>query len=655
LICVKMRPTSVDFVKAQFELLEKYLPQAPLLLFVLNDQGVMSYISTSAALMLGGQAKELTGKNWGEMDLPPGFYDAIYRKNLTVLQTGNNERGEVSYPTVIGESWFEYNISPVMNEEGRIEGTLVTVGDTTERHQKEDLSVLLNEVNQEINSSLNFEDIMNRVVVNATKAMGSDGAGIALKDNGDWVLRYGHGLPENVLGARFSDELMKLIPLSSPDEAVIISDTYAVERFDKDILQRFHLRAALLCPLKVRTEIIGALGFAYYSGPQYFNAAQVDFARKLGASVSMALSNAQSFEREQNERIRLRAILDTLPVGVSVMDSKGRSLIRNKIMDDFLGSISLSEGFSDYARFTGYRSGTDSLLTPEEWPMARTLLKGEVVSNEELDVQGMDGTRKTVLSSSLPIREKGGKIAGGIVVFTDISHQKDLERELKRSNAELQQFAYVASHDLQEPLRMVVSYLSLLKRHYQDKLDLKGLEYLQFAVDGGERMKALINDLLAYSKVETMALSIAPVDMNAVVSKTLEVMELAINESEAEMIVNHLPIIRADEFQMGQVMQNLISNALKFHGDRKIMIQISSSTGSKEHIFIVQDNGIGLDMKNSDRIFQMFQRLHTRDEYKGTGIGLSIVKKIIERHGGRVWVESELGKGATFFFTIPIR
>ncbi len=655
MISVSMKPTSVDLVKAHLEELERYLPRAPLLLFVLNDRGVISYISSSAARLLGGQARELIGKNWSEVDLPPGFYDMIYKKNRTVLQTGNSERGEVPYPTVIGERWFEYDISPVENDEGGIEGTLVSVGDTTERHQKEELSVLLNEVNTEINSSLNFEEIMNRVVVNATKAMGSDGAGIALKDEEGWVLRYGNGLPEGVLGVRFSDELMKLIPLSSPDEAVIIPDTYAMEQFDKNLLRRFHLRAAILCPLKVRTDIIGTFGFAYFSGPQQFSAAQVDFARKLGASVSMAIANARSFEGEQNERIRLRAILDTLPVGVSVMDSKGRSVIRNRIMDDFLGKWPPSEGVPDYARFVGYRSGTVTPLKPEEWPIARTVMKGEAVGNEELDVQGVDGVLKTVLSSSLPITDKSGKITGGIAVFTDISRQKDLERKLKRSNAELQQFAYVASHDLQEPLRMVVSYLSLLERRYQDKLDPRGLEYLRFAVDGGERMRALINDLLAYSKVETAAQPYAPVDMNAVVSKALKVLELVVKESGAEIIVDRLPTIMADEFQMVQVVQNLISNALKFRGDQKPRIRISSDKGTKEHIFAVQDNGIGLNMKNAERIFQMFQRLHTKDEYEGTGIGLSIVKKIVERHGGRIWVESELGKGATFYFSIPFR
>jgi PAS domain S-box-containing protein len=246
-------------------------------------------------------------------------------------------------------------------------------------------------------------------------------------------------------------------------------------------------------------------------------------------------------------------------------------------------------------------------------------------------------------------------------IIHDVTEQKETEREvvkrtneLARSNTELQQFAYVASHDLQEPLRMVISYLSLLERRYGNKLDPEAKEYIEFAVSGGKRMKALIDDLLHYSRIDTQGRDLDNVDMGNVVEKALAILKVPIEENKAEVEIDPLPSVTADELQMVQVMQNLISNAIKFHGAEPPMIRISASPGSGEWIFSVKDNGIGFNMQYAEKIFQMFQRLHSINEYPGTGVGLAIVKKIVERHHGRIWVESEEGKGATFFFTIPL-
>ena len=244
--------------------------------------------------------------------------------------------------------------------------------------------------------------------------------------------------------------------------------------------------------------------------------------------------------------------------------------------------------------------------------------------------------------------------------FTDITAPKELESQLKQradelahSNAELQQFAYIASHDLQEPLRMVISYLTLLEKRYHDQLDPDGRDFIRYAVDGGKRMKDLIDDLLAYSRVDTGGKAFGSVDMNDLVAKTLLLLRVPIEENQANVIVDPLPTIEADGSQIMQVIQNLVTNAIKFHGQSPPEVHLTASPGPDEWTFSVRDNGIGMDMKYSERIFQMFQRLHTRNQYPGTGVGLAIAKKIIERHGGRIWVESEEGKGTTFFFTIP--
>jgi PAS domain S-box-containing protein len=243
---------------------------------------------------------------------------------------------------------------------------------------------------------------------------------------------------------------------------------------------------------------------------------------------------------------------------------------------------------------------------------------------------------------------------GSIRIYSVIiNNLKNVENELRHSNAELQQFAYLSSHDLQEPLRMMVSFISLLEKRYRNELDPLALEYINNALEGGSRMRQLIDDLLEYSRIETKAKPFAPVDMKEVMESTIKVLRMPIDECRADLYIEPMPTIMADGSQMEQVMQNLISNSLKFRGPERPMVHISATEGKEDYTFSVKDNGIGLNTVYADKIFQMFQRLHTKDKYAGTGVGLAIVKKIVERHGGHVWVESEEGKGATFFFTIP--
>src|SRR6185369_3166129 len=226
-------------------------------------------------------------------------------------------------------------------------------------------------------------------------------------------------------------------------------------------------------------------------------------------------------------------------------------------------------------------------------------------------------------------------------------------QQLSRSNAELEQFAYVASHDLQEPLRMIASYTQLILRRYGDRFDGDAREFMDFIVDGATRMKQLIEDLLAYSRVGTHGKAFRPTDSGAAVQKALANLRAAIESSTGTVTHDPLPTINADEFQLVQLFQNLIGNALKFKGTETPRVHISVNEQADTWTFGVKDNGIGIDGEYFDRIFMVFQRLHSRTDYPGTGIGLAICKKVVDRHGGRLWIESGVGSGSTFWFTVP--
>jgi PAS domain S-box-containing protein len=368
----------------------------------------------------------------------------------------------------------------------------------------------------------------------------------------------------------------------------------------------------------------------------------------IGHDITEA-KNAKAALEESEEKLRL--FIEHAPAALAMFDHDMRYL----------------EASSRWKTERGLE-GRDvrGLLHYEAFPWAkrwqeshRRALSGEVVRDENAMLQGADGTERWIRWEIRPWHAKG-EIGGIIILTEDITVRKQAEeaaerytRELKRSNEELEQFAYIASHDLQEPLRMVASYSELLAERYHGKLDANADKYIGYAVDGAHRMQRLIRDLLAYSRVSSQARPLQATDASAVLNLVIATMKAPIQSSGAEVICRSLPNVMADEGQLAQVFQNLIGNALKFHSDAPPRIEIGACGSGDVWQFIVADNGIGIAKENAGRIFQMFQRLHTREEYEGSGIGLAIARRIVERHGGRIWFDSTPGQGTTFYFTLP--
>ena len=292
------------------------------------------------------------------------------------------------------------------------------------------------------------------------------------------------------------------------------------------------------------------------------------------------------------------------------------------------------------------------------------LLSGEInFYNLEKRFIRKDGETVHTITAPRAYYGDDGKIEHCVAVVQDITKRKLAEDELKksledisRSNKELEQFAYVASHDLQEPLRKISSFTGLLSKKYKNKLDEKADKYMWYIVDGANRMQSLIHDLLMYSRAGRGELVAEPVDMNEVMEQVISDLQPSIQKNKVKVTSGSFPVVEGNSSQIQQVLRNLISNSIKFKSDREIEIHVHfEEKENGECVFSVKDNGIGIEEQYLERIFGIFQRLHTKSEYPGTGIGLSICRKIIERHNGRIWVSSDYGKGTTVFFTLPLR
>jgi signal transduction histidine kinase len=376
-----------------------------------------------------------------------------------------------------------------------------------------------------------------------------------------------------------------------------------------------------------------------------------------GVHIAVGIPEEEAFaEVRRNFLIHLGALGLVAVLALAAAWFGGDVFIRRQV-NDLLG-VTQRLGEGDLAVRTGppYRQGEMGQLAQAFDDMAGSLEQREAARR-----QAVEELRQVLLGLETKVEERTAELKQvNTYLIREMAERQKAEeqrashaRELDRSNTELEQFAYVASHDLQEPLRIITSYVQLLERRYQGKLDAEADKFIERAVAGAARMNRLINDLLLYSRLGTRGKPFEPTDCEAACRQALDNLKAAVAETGAVVTYNHLPTVMADGGQLTQLFQNLIGNAVKFHREEAPGVHIAADQQGNGWVFTVRDNGIGIEAAYLDRIFGVFQRLHTRTEYPGTGIGLAICKKIVERHGGRIWVESIPGEGSTFYFTIP--
>jgi signal transduction histidine kinase len=500
-------------------------------------------------------------------------------------------------------------------------------------------------------------------------------------DEAEWKGRKLSGIPCLV-----EEALKKKTPVIAPN---VQTDARTL---DPEYYRRQGVISYLGIPLVVKDKAVGDLVLLTRDEHQFFDD-EIHFLSTLGGQAAITIQNAQLF-KEAKRAEDVQKFLKELSQDIASSDIE--SLLKKfteKVREFFKVDVTdvriIEKGVWKVRGVSGIEpenvqsDSTGTSRGRSRWVIQnrKPLLVPDLLKQTEFS--GGESIRKVGIRGyvGVPLFSRGGEVIGILRVLTyeprefsqsevDLLQQlangaaialanarlyEDLAlqaNDLRRSNAELEQFAYVASHDLQEPLRMITGYTNLLAKRYKGKLDQDADDYIGYAADGAKRMHGLINDLLRYSRVGTKGKEFALTDCEAVLAETLVGLQIAIQESGATITHDPLPNVMGDESQLGQLFQNLIANGIRYRDSKAPEIHVSCKPEGEEWLFSVKDNGIGIDPKYAERIFVIFQRLHTREEYSGTGIGLAVCKKIVERHGGKIWVESEPGKGATFHFTL---
>ncbi|HLK54925.1 MAG TPA: PAS domain S-box protein [Chthonomonadaceae bacterium] len=549
------------------------------------------------------------------------------------------------------EAFFNLDYLPLRDEKGQVFGILLFANEITELVQSRKRAQALAATLQEMNAELAASETLFRAIFELAAV------GIArVAPDGSW-LDVNHKLCE-IVGYTREEMLAKTFQdITHPEDLntdlAYIRQMLAGEIQSYSVEKRFFHKDGSIVWINLTVTLVRESG-----QPKYFISVVEDITANKRAEEALRRSEAYT-----------RAIVNVALDGIATINEQG-------VIESFNLAAAHTFGYEP-EEVIGQNI---KILMPEPYHSEHDAYLHNYLTTGQKEIIGIGrevrGRKKdgTIFPIELAVSEvalENRRVFVG--TLRDITQRKRAEEallqaqalleervlertaELQRSNADLQQFAYVASHDLQEPLRMVTSFMQLLEKKYKGQLDEQAHVWIGYAVDGASRMQKLINDLLVYSRVGTHGKEFRRCDVNEVLYTALQNLQLTLSENNAEITFDALPIIQGDGLQLVSLFQNLIGNAIKYHSDLPPRIHITASREGQEWLFSVRDNGIGIAPQFSERIFIIFQRLHNRNAYPGTGIGLALCKRIVERHGGRIWVESESGQGATFFFVLPAK
>ncbi len=554
---------------------------------------------------------------------------------------------------------------------------------------------ILNQIIQASNEAADIPLLATLLVDRTIDFLDFDAGALFLSNEAENVseLQYSRGYSPN-----YSKERAR-ISIDEPQLTLLYRDhqplwSEHMEIVSPEIIKREHIMAMAAVPLIAGGRVIGHLGIT--SNRRYqFTEVEKDLLSAIGQEAGTAIAKMQTEETLHAASLYSRRLIEASLDPLVTISAEGTITDVNKATEEVTGFSReelIGSDFSNY--FTEpekARKGYQKVFTKgfvRDYPLAishksgritNVLYNATVYQNDAGEIQGVFAAARDVTERKraeealkrardeleLKVEERTHDLQEEIeeraVTEEELrrtaNELMEITEELKRSNKELEQFAYVASHDLQEPLRTVTSSIGLLESWYKGKLGAEADTFIGYAVDGTKYMQQLIKDLLLYSRVTSRGQVFKPVHCEGVVQHAIDNLKIAIEESEVKIrLPETMPMIMGDKTQLVQLFQNLIGNAIKFRSERppEVRFSVERAEGRDEWLFSVRDNGIGMDMQYADKIFTIFQRLHTTEQYPGTGVGLALCKKIVERHGGRIWVESELGKGSTFYFTLPI-
>ncbi len=631
--------------------------------------GIITSWNKSAERVFGYTADEVIGKSITILIPPDRLHEepnilSRLRRGLRVdhFETVRRRKDGVLLD-------ISLTISPVKNPQGKIIGASKIARDVTDRKRAEraiqelnaqltaDLAALttMQQLSTRMVQADNFPQLLNEIVEAGMRITDSDRGVIQLVEDGVLTIVSQRGFEQAFLDYfdRTSNRDAACGLALERKERVIVEDVAASPIFQgtegREVMLAAGVRAVQSTPLTSHSgEVLGVFS-THYDRPV------VPGDRHLRLLDVLARQAADLIERKRAEAAllaseeRFRQLADSMPQFVWTATAAGHVDYYNERWYEFTGFR--RDHFSDEA--------WQRILHPDDVRACYDTWRECVRNGEPFRVECRFWDRQETrwrwfMGRALPVRGESGQIAKWFGTFTDIDEQKRVEGELRRANQDLEQFAYSASHDLQEPLRSIRIYGELLERRYAHKLEGQASDFLAFLLTGASRMEMLVRDLLAYTQVTRVEDPSEDTDANAVLAATVADLEGAIAESGAAVTSDRLPVVRVHPTHLRQLFQNLIGNAIKYRSrERAPVVHVSAERANGAWIFSVRDNGIGINPQYKDHIFGIFKRLHNSDEYSGTGIGLAICQRIVERYHGRIWVESGSGQGSTFFFAIP--